>query len=381
MNVTWHLEKRYKSSWTIVIDLGRDPATGKQKRIYRSVKCNKKQAEQEALRLVAEILSKTYVKPQKLTLEGYLMQWLETVCVPNRAAKTVSSYRTCIEKHIAPRIGKLWLTDVEPMHIQQLYADMLADGVGKRTIELTHATLYSAFEQAIKLQVLKTNPAHGTEVPRPEKKETVVLSPDKIWVLLQAAETSPVRDLVHLALATGMRKTELLALKWDDINLDKGIIYVQRNLIRVKEKTILKEPKTKSSQRPILLDPITLSRLRNMRGNSKSEFVFTRADGENPMCPYTVTHQFARIAKAAGMPGLRFHDLRHAHATVLLGQGINPKIVQERLGHASIRTTMDIYSHVIPTMQKEAADSFANALTEVERRFSDGQAINVDDVN
>ena len=118
-----------------------------------------------------------------------------------------------------------------------------------------------------------------------------------------------------------------------------------------------------------------------MRGNSKSEFVFTRADGENPMCPYTVTHQFARIAKAAGMPGLRFHDLRHAHATVLLGQGINPKIVQERLGHASIRTTMDIYSHVIPTMQKEAADSFANALTEVERRFSDGQAINVDDVN
>lgn len=380
MQISWHLEKRYKTSWTIVIDLGRDPATGKQKRIYRSVKCNKKQAEQEAIRLVAEIQQGTYAEPGRTTLEDYLRQWLETACVPRLAANTVRSYRTCIETHIAPRIGKLWLTDVQPRHIQGLYADMLQDGIGKRTIELTHVTLSSALKQAVRWQMIGRNPAEAAEPPRPERKETVVLAPEKIGALMRAAKASPIENLVYVALSTGMRKAELLGLKWEDVDWSAGTIHVRRNLVRVSGKTILKDTKTRGSQRAIPVDPATLGRVRSMRVDSRSEFVFTRQNGIDPMDPYTVTHQFARLAKKAHLHGLRFHDLRHAHATVLLSQGVNPKVVQERLGHSTITTTMDVYSHVTPTMQKEAVGVFASALSEFERRFSDGQPIDIKEV-
>lgn len=373
MGISWHLEKRYKSSWTIVVDLGRDPATGKQKRIYRSVKCNKRQAEQEAVKLVAGLQSGVYAAPEKTTLRDYLVRWLEDVCVPRLEANTVKAYRTCIDLHIAPRIGQLWLTDIQPRHIQRLYADMAVNGIGARTIELTHVTLHSALKQAVRWQMLSRNPAEGAVPPRPERREMKALEPEQIAAVMEAARKTPIGDLVYLALCTGMRKAELLGLKWTDIDWDNQTIQVQRNLVRVGGKTIVKDTKTRGSRRSIPVDKTVMDRLRSMKAISKSEYVFTKQDGKNPMDPSTVTHQFARVAASAGVPGLRFHDLRHTHATMLLSLGAYPKVIQERLGHSTIATTMDIYSHVAPTMQREAADIFGSALFEIERRFSGGR--------
>ncbi|HHW25907.1 MAG TPA: site-specific integrase [Firmicutes bacterium] len=377
MGISWHLEKRYKSSWTIVVDLGRDPATGKQKRIYRSVKCNKRQAEQEAVKLVAELQSGVYAAPEKTTLRDYLVRWLEDVCVPRLEANTVKAYRTCIELHIAPRIGQLWLSDIQPRHLQGLYADMAADGIGARTIELTHVTLHSALKQAVRWQMLSRNPAVGAVPPRPERRETKVLEPDKIGAVIRAARKTPIGDLVYLALCTGMRKGELLGLRWTDIDWAARTIQVRRNLVRVGKETIIKDTKTKSSRRSVPVDKMVIDRLRSMKAISKSEYVFTQTDGKNPMDPSTVTHQFSRIAAAAGVSGLRFHDLRHTHATMLLSRGVNPKVIQERLGHSTISTTMDIYSHVTKSMQKEAAVAITDAISEFEQRFSDGQPIDL----
>lgn len=375
MGISWHLEKRYKTSWTIVIDLGRDPATGKQKRITRSIKGNKKQAEQEAIRLAAELQSGMYAAPEKTTLEDYLDKWLEMACVPRLAANTVRSYRLCLDRHIAPRMGQMWLSDVQPRHIQSLYADLLAAGVGKRTVELTHVTLHAAFKQAVRWQMLARNPVEAVEPPRPERKEVVVLEPERIGAILETARLSPVGGLVYLALCTGMRKGELLGLRWTDIDWDTGSIQVRRSLVRVGGQIVVKDTKTKGSRRSVPVDRMVLSRLRSMKTTSSSEYVFARQNGKDPMDPSTVSHQFARIAAKAGVPGLRFRDLRHAHATVLLSQGVNPKVIQERLGHSTIAVTMDIYSHVAPTMQREATNVFASALSEIEQRFSDGQPI------
>jgi len=337
------------------------------------VKCNKRQAEQEAVRLVAEIQSGMYSASERTILKDYLARWLKDVCVPRLEAKTVESYRTCIDLHIAPRIGQLWLADLQPRHIQGLYADMATDGIGARTIELTHVTLHSALKQAVRWQMLSRNPAEGAVPPRPERREVKALEPSKIGALIQAARKTPIGDLVYLALCTGMRKGELLGLRWTDIDWATQIIQVRRNLVRVGKETIIKDTKTKSSRRSIPVDKMVMDRLRSMKAISKSEYVFTRQDGKNPMDPSTVTHQFARVAASAGVPGLRFHDLRHTHATMLLSLGAYPKVIQERLGHSTIATTMDVYSHVAPTMQREAANIFATALSEIERRFSDDQ--------
>lgn len=373
LGISWHLEKRYKSSWTIVIDLGRDPATGKQKRVYRSVRCSKKQAEQEAVRLVAEIQSGMYSASEKTILKDYLARWLKDVCVPRLEAKTVESYRTCIDLHIAPRIGQLWLADLQPRHIQGLYADMATDGIGARTIELTHVTLHSALKQAVRWQLLSRNPAEGAVPPRPERREMKALDPERVAAIMNVARKTPIGILVYLALCTGMRKAELLGLKWTDIDWDNQTIQVQRNLVRVGGKTIVKDTKTRGSRRSIPVDKTVIDHLRALKAKSKSEYVFTRTDSINPMDPHTVTHQFSRIAALAGVPGLRFHDLRHTHATMLLSLGAHPKVIQERLGHSTIAVTMDIYSHVAPTMQREAADIFGSALFEIERRFSGGR--------
>jgi len=318
-----------------------------------------------------------YAAPEKTTLQDYLTRWLEDVCVPRLEANTVKAYRTCIDLHIAPRIGQLWLTDIQPRHIQHLYADMAADGIGARTIELTHVTLHSALKQAVRWQMLSRNPAEGAVPPRPERREMKALEPEQIAAVMDAARKTPIGDLVYLALCTGMRKAELLGLRWTDIDWDASSIQVQRNLVRVGKETIIKDTKTKSSRRSVPIDTTVIDHLRAMKAVSKSDYVFTRQDHRGPMDPSTVTHQFARIAAAAGVSGLRFHDLRHTHASLLLAAGIHPKVVQERLGHSTITVTMDIYSHVVPTMQREAADVFGSALSEIEQRFSDGQPIDL----
>jgi len=353
--VKGRLEKRSKSSWTIVIDMGRDPATGKTKRIYKAVQGNKTQAKQVMEQMLAELQQGTYVAPTKTTLADYLGEWLKLSCQPRLAPKTLYLYRQYCNNHIKPHLGQMRLTDIEPRHIQSLYSELLKDGVGKRMVEVVHIVLNSSLKQAVKWQLIRQNPVAYATPPKAERKKVNALKPHEIPLLMTAAKGSPIENLIFIALATGMRKGELLALKWSDIDLDSGVINVQRALVRINGETVIKSPKSKYATRPVSVDPIALETLRAMKVNSRSEFVFVRKNGL-PMDPSTVTHKFKTIAKAAGFSELRFHDLRHTHASLLLARKVHPKVVQERLGHSSIAITMDIYSHLIPSLQQEAAD-------------------------
>ncbi len=356
-NLKGRLEKRSKSSWTIVIEAGRDPATGRRRRTYRAVQGNKTQAKQEMDQLLAEMQTGTYVVPVKTTLAEHLKDWLAASCAPRLAPKTIGLYTQCCDLHIIPRIGQLYLSEIEPRHVQRLYSEMLEDGAGKRMIEVTHVVLRSSLKQAAKWQMIRHNPADYASPPRHEKKRVHALKPDQIPSLVATAEGSPVENLILIALATGMRKGELLALKWRDVDLDIGVINVQRGLVRVGGETIIGPPKTKHARRAIPIDPVTMNRLQAMNAASASEFVFTRQDGMTPMDPSTVTHRFKRVAVEAGFPEICFHDLRHTHASFLLSKNVHPKAVQERLGHGSISITMDTYSHLMPTIQEGVPDT------------------------
>lgn len=355
------LEKRSKSSWTVVIEAGRDPATGQRRRIYKAVRGNKTQAKQVMDQLLAELQQGTYVKPEKITLAEYLNEWLETACKPRLAPKTIEGYATCINRHIGPALGQIYLSDLQPMHIQMLYTDLLNKGLSKRTVELVHTVLRAGLKQAVKWQMIPRNPADATEPPRPQRREMQALGPQELQRILDAAAESPIADVVLLAAYTGMRRGEILALRWEDVDLQNKVIFVQRNLVRVNQETIIKTPKTQRGSRRIPIDDEIVSALRRLRSVSQSDWVFSRKDG-SPLDPSTVTHQFKRIARQAGFPSLRLHDLRHTYATILLTQGVQAKVVQELLGHESITTTIDTYTHVVESLQREAANIIGNAL-------------------
>lgn len=367
------LEKRSKSSWTIVIEAGRDPATGKRNRIYRAVQGNKTQAKQAMDQIMAELQQGTYVQPDKTTVAEYLERWVKTYCEPNLAESTSTGYSRTIEKHVVPEIGQILLQDLQPMHLQTLYARILEKGLSSRMAQLTHAILHQALRHAVLWQLLQRNPADAVQAPRPKKAETKALTKEEVGRLLAAVKSNRDYAMIYTAIWTGMRRGELLGLRWADVDLTAGIITVEQGLVVSKEGLQLTQPKTRGSRRSIPVPKSVGDVLKQHRKQQLSQrlaagpawqdlgLVFPNESGR-PQYPGTFSGRFGYTVRNLGFSGLRFHDLRHTHASLLLALGIHPKVVQERLGHTVITTTMDIYSHVMPTLQKEAAEKLDDLL-------------------
>ncbi|WP_084665658.1 site-specific integrase [Thermanaeromonas toyohensis] len=380
---TGHLEKRYKSSWTIVIELDRDPVTGKRKRITKSVKGTKKEAEKEMVRMLNELERGTYVEPSGMTVGEYLLHWLEAYCKPNLAPKTLQSYSYIIHQHLIPALGHIKLDKLQPLHLQEYYSKALQSGrkdgkggLSLRSVQYHHRILHEALGHALKWQLVHRNVAEAVEAPRYKRPDVKALSPEEVNKLLAKAKeiNHPDYALLVTAVYTGMRQGELLGLRWQDIDMTAGVAYVRQILQKLPGQPVMfKEPKTQAGKRQVVLSPAVIdilkaakkqqaeNRLRLGQAYQDYGLVFCRENGL-PLDPFTVTHRFKKLAKLAGFPELRFHDLRHTHATLLLAQGVHPKVVQERLGHRSITLTLDTYSHVLPTLQKEAAAKVEEAL-------------------
>ncbi|HHY94046.1 MAG TPA: site-specific integrase [Firmicutes bacterium] len=360
-----HLEKRSKSSWTIVIDLGHDPATGKRKRLKRAFRGTKKEAEQELARLLVELEKGTHVEPARMTVAEYLVSWLEAHG-PNLAPSTLDSYRRIVTKHLVPALGTIPLAKLLPLHLQTYYADALAAGLSPRTVLYHHRVLREALQHAVKWQMVPRNVADSVDPPRPRRPDVKVLDPASVQILLKTAEGHRDYALIHTAVYTGLRRGELVALRWSDVDLERGVLYVRQSMIRLGGRFVFREPKTQKGRRQVVLPKAAVavlkahkrqqaeSRLRLGPDYQDHDLVFCNPDGR-PLDPGEVSHRFATIARKASFPGLRFHDLRHTHATLLLAQGVHPKVVQERLGHENISTTLDTYSHVLPSLQEQAA--------------------------
>ena len=377
-----HIVKRGKNSYTVVLNMGKDPSTGKRNQQWVSVKGNKKDAEKRLSEMLHQIDTGSFMRPGKTTVAQFLDRWLKDYAWANLAPRTAEGYEHIIRRHLIPSLGSMPLTQLKPEHLQRYYSEKLSGGrldakggLSPKTVRHHHVTLHDALQSAVKWGVLARNPADAVDAPRFQQHEMHTLDEHDVYRFLEAAKATPHYALFHLALYTGMRRSELLALRWSDTDLVLGQLSVVRSLHHLRDgKMVFRAPKTAKGKRMIALSPVTCSVLRDHLEQQKTvcllmgkplgdnDLVFSRSDG-SPLLPDTVTGTWIKLVRQNGLAGVRFHDARHTHASLMLKQGIHPKIVQERLGHASIGITLDTYSHVAPGLQEAAAAAFADLVT------------------
>ena len=309
----------------------------------------------------------------KLRLGEYLVQWVEATYKPPMARHTTYvQYRSMIHKHLVPGLGQVFLQKLTVQQLQAFYAQKIEEGLKTRTIAIIHAVLHKALENAVKWNLLPRNIATLATVPQKTSHEVKTLSASEARKLIEAAQDSRIEALLVLAITTGMRRGELLGLRWDDIDLELGILRICRTVNWIAGFGFIEnDPKTKASRRRITLPSVAIEALRKHRirqDQAKQQagtkwiekgLVFPNTLG-NFLGPNHLLTMFQRVLDQAGLPHMRFHDLRHSAATILLTMGVHPKVVQELLGHSSITMTMDTYSHLLPSMQKEAMDGMDN---------------------
>ena len=306
----------------------------------------------------------------KQTVGQYLASWLESVR-PSLRPRTFERYQQYVTLHALPELGRLPLSKLAPQHLQRLYAGRQAAGLSAMSVRHLHAVLHRALSQATRWGLVARNVADLVTPPRAERHEMQTLSPEQARAFLEAAQGDRFAALYTLALSTGMRQGELLALRWGDVALEAGTIQVCGSLEQ--GTLVIAETKTGGSRRQVTLTRAAGEALRRHRIAQTEErlraaywddrgFVFCTEAGTPVDVRNLVRRSFTPLLVRAGLPRIRFHDLRHTAATLLLGQGTHPKIVADLLGHSRISTTLDLYSHVTPTMQKEAAETMDSLL-------------------
>jgi integrase len=321
-------------------------------------------AQRDGLPLVAE----------RQRVGDYLASWLETVR-PSLRARTWLRYEQYVRLHAIPGIGQVSLARLTPQHLQRLYADRLEGGLSAMSVRHLHAVLHRALQQATRWGLVARNVADLVTPPRAAHREMQTLSPEQARAFLEAAQGDRFHALYVLALSTGMRQGELLALKWEHVDLERGTVQVRGSLQRTPAGLTITEPKTAASRRQVGLTPSAVAALRRHRVAQTEErlrlgsvwqdngLVFCNEIGSPIDATHVMVRPFRCLLDRAGLPRIRFHDLRHSAATLLLGQGVHPKIVSEMLGHTQIAITLDLYSHVTPTMQRQATDAMEAVLT------------------
>jgi integrase len=359
-----------KGQWYAVIDVYEG---GKRKRQWQRLEsCSgKREAERACERLIAHQGDGTYVQPTRETVASFLERWLEHMR-GQVSPRSHERYAELCRKNIAPLLGSIVLTKLKPEDISQAYAKALASGrldgnggLSAHTVNHMHRILRQALQQALRWQILARNPSDAVKPPKMERQQMRVLDADGAIGLIEAARGTFMFVPVLLGVRCGMRRGEVVALRWRNVDLDRG----QISVVASAEQTGagVREKETKSGKgRTIALSATEVEDLRNHRRSqaegllrlgvrlTDDHHVFAQEDGR-PIQPRSLSNAFLRFARRHGAQ-IRLHDLRHSHATHLLAAGVHPKIAQERLGHSSIGITLDLYSHVLPGMQEEAVN-------------------------
>src|SRR5829696_2664493 len=310
-----------------------------------------------------------------LKLGEYLGRWLADSVRDTVRPTTFERYEQIVRLHIRPVLGKVKLKSLTSAHVRGLYREKLDSGLSPRTVQYVHVTLHKALKQAVIDGLIPRNATEAVKPPQVRREEMQPLSPEQVKVLLEAARDERLEALYVLAVTAGLRQGELLGLKWEDVDLEAGLLRVCRTLVTTKGGPQLAAPKTKGSRRTVRLTQGAVNTLRSHLERQLGEIdragslwrenglIFASEAGDPLDRRYVTNHRFKPLLKRAGLPLIRFHDLRHTCATLLLGRNVNPKIVSEMLGHASIAITLDTYSHVLPNMQCEAAKALEDALS------------------
>jgi integrase len=370
---------RADNAWAFRVDVGTDPATGKRRQKYKGGFRTKKLAEEACSEVQAKAKAPGgFHDPSKLTVAEYMEQWVVGVR-PSLAINTADSYENTINNWIVPHIGAMRLAAVDPPTLQRLYAILTArgkkngTGLSPRSVKLAHTVMNLALQQAVAWGMLPYNPAaQGIKRAKPDHKPMVVWGPEEALRFLERAEGEPKFYLWALMLGTGLRKSEALGMRWQDVDFEAGRLSVVQAYVTTKAGPIIKEPKTRTSKRVIEVELQIIKLLREQRQHQRlaqlasptwveTGHIFTGRDGGR-LDPQNVRRAFEAACKAAEVQRLTPHGLRHTFATLALDSGIHPKLVQEMLGHANISITMDLYTHSTPTMHREAAKIIAAKL-------------------
>ena len=396
-----NVRPRGRNSWDFWVDLARG-SDGKRNRKHVTVKGTWQKAESERARMLAEVGAGSYIDPTNLTVSAYLDHWM-SLTSNARSGKTNDEYRRIIDNHLRPCLGHVHVAKLKPLHIQAYYTDRLENGrcklperppakrprldaegkpiprvvppkgLSAQTVRHHHTLLHKALEDAVRWQLIAANAADAADPPKIVREEMKILTTEQVRMLLEAAASSSYRIALALAVATGMRRGELLALRWQDVDLETGMVTVSRSVQQTRGRVLAIKGTKTGKTRLLPISTRTVQELIRHRGIQAqhrlwigetwedNDLVVARPNGAI-VVPDVLSNRFHEIANKAGLLPIRLHDLRHTHVAILISQGEHAKVISERLGHSSIAITMDRYGHLFPALSRSAADRFDEAL-------------------
>ncbi len=370
-----NIRKRKDGRWEGRYTAGRDPVTGKT--IYKNV-LGKTQAETKAKlkQAIQESAEVDIIKAERYTVGQWMDVWFENCAKIKVRPSSHQTYRGYIDNHIKPNIGKVPLNKLSSLHLQKLYKKLLTGGrverieakkqpkgLSAKTVRNINQVISSAMDFAKDQKLISSNPTDGCALPKLEHQEMKTLPAEQLTSFLREAQESGVFEMYYIELATGLRRGELLGLKWEDIDLLQGSLRVQRQVCRIDGEIVEAPLKTKNTYRALPLSADAVEVLKEQRKKcGSSAYVFPSPTG-GPISPDSVLHMLHRVLKRAGLPKIRFHDLRHTFATLALQNGVDIKTVSGMLGHYSAGFTLDTYTHVTTSAKKEAANTMGNILS------------------
>jgi integrase len=367
--------KRRSGGWAFRVDVGADPATGRRCQVSKQGFATKRAAEQA----MADVLRTRRTTPSRAapstwSVQEFLEQWLEGEATRVSVA-TLRTYRVAIGRMVSMLGGiplsRLSGNDVVAWQDHLLHSDDSGGGLSPATVRNTRAVLHKALSDAVRLELLNRNPVAATEPPaNVARKTTVVWTADEVRRFLDHVHGHRLSLAFQLLAATGMRRGELLGLRWGDVDWERGALSVVRSLGLVDGQLVTSTTKTTTSRRLLFLDSVTLDHLHSHFERATAAGV--AGDGEPVIAgrhaglvhPDSFSNTFARLVATAGVPRIRLHDLRHTYATLALHAGMHPVVLAERLGHSTVATTMDLYAHVTPAISRDGADVVASILFE-----------------
>lgn len=371
-----HIRERSPGRWAIILDVYDE--AGKRKRKWHSFAGTKRQAHEECARLVSEMRGGSYVEPSKITMAQHLESWLGHVR-SQVTPRTHERYSELVRKNIVPLIGSVHLTKLRSVQISDAYAKALADGrrdgkggLSPSTVIYMHRLIKHALAQAVRWGMIARNPVDAVSPPKAERGTLTTYDMPQTAELIEVVKGTRLHVPIMLAVMCGLRRGEIIALRWRNVEFQTGSLAIVESAEQTKDGVRYKPPKSGKGRR-VALSASVADELRSHKIRQAEEllrlgirqddaaFVYAQEDGA-PIQPRSLTQAWMKAISATELPRIRFHDLRHAHATHLLASGVHPKVASERLGHSRVGVTLDLYSHVLPGMQEDAASRVDEAL-------------------
>ncbi len=365
--------KNGETRYQITVEGERDPVTGKRNRVYKNVSGSKKEANAVMHQLITEMeKGKAVKKSAAISVGDWMDEWIN-LYLPHIEETTRVGYKTKLKCYIRPALGDIKLTFLRTGHIQKMVNDMMDRGLSAKNIKDTYINVNAAMKQAVKLRLIPYNPCEGVTLPKRKKYKAKVYSPQMITTLLATAKDTDMYLPILLCVTAGVRRGELLALSWSDVDFEKNTISIRNNLVRGEKGFIIKPPKSEAGLRDIHLGNQVMYELRKAKSKhfadirlgikpaSTCPLVVCQENGE-PYTPDAMSRKWKRFLVAHKLPDISLHGLRHSNATALMQAGVNPKVVQQRLGHSDVSITLNTYTHVLPEMDIDAASKIEDIM-------------------